>query len=144
MLDVEARESLLDIDAFADPFAYRMTVVRDDERKQVNVDLIETFNYLLGLRVSTRERIRGVYVLTGVNPHGEKVLILWRTIAETDNDQLDAWFKKQDYNSRDMEFDLIYVNGDNNIEILKRTDETWKVRLIEQDFHTLMFDVEDV
>ena len=144
MLDVEARESLLDIDAFADPFAYRMTVVRDDERKQVNVDLIETFNYLLGLRVSTRERIRGVYVLTGVNPHGEKVLILWRTIAETDNDQLDAWFKKQDYNSRDMEFDLIYVNGDNNIENLKRTDETWKVRLIEQDFHTLMFDVEDV
>ena len=33
-----------------------------------------------------------------------------------------------------MEFDLVYVNGDNNLENLKRPDETWKVRLIEEDF----------
>ena len=44
----------------------------------------------------------------------------------------------------DMEFDLIYVNGDNHLENLRRPDETWKVRLIEEDFKRLMFDVEDV
>ena len=40
----------------------------------------------------------------------------------------------------DFEFNLIYVNGDNNLENLRTPDETWKVRLIEEDFHRLMFD----
>ena len=52
--------------------------------------------------------------------------------------------QKREFNPRDTEFDLIYVNGDNNLENLKRTDETWKVRLIEENFKRLMFDVEDV
>lgn len=144
MLDVEAKGSLLDLSAFADPFGYKLSVVRDDERKNVSVDLVETFNYLLGLRVKTRERVRGVLEITGTNPEGEKIIILWRNVADKDNNALDDWFKKRGYNARDMEFDLIYVNGDNNIENLRRTDETWKVRLTEQAFHTLMFDVEDV
>jgi adenine-specific DNA-methyltransferase len=144
MLDLEARGSVLDLEAFADPFGYKLSVVRDDERRDVTVDLVETFNYLLGLRVKTRERVRDVLEITGTSPEGEKVLILWRNVADKDNDALDDWFKKRGYNARDMEFDLIYVNGDNNIENLRRTDETWKVNLTEEAFHTLMFDVEDV
>ena len=142
MLDVEAKGSVLDLSAFADPFGYKLSVVRDDERKAVSVDLVETFNYLLGLRVKTRERVRDVLEITGTSPDGERVLVLWRTIADKDNDALDDWFQKRGYNARDMEFDVIYVNGDNNIENLRRSDETWKVRLTEEAFHTLMFDVE--
>lgn len=41
---------------------------------------------------------------------------------------------------KDSEFDLIYVNGDNNVENLKAPDDTWKVRLIEEEFHSRMFD----
>jgi len=37
-----------------------------------------------------------------------------------------------------------YVNGDNNLENLRRGDQTWKVRLIEEEFGRLMFDVEEV
>jgi adenine-specific DNA-methyltransferase len=43
-----------------------------------------------------------------------------------------------------MEFDLVYVNGDNNLENLKKDEDTWKVRLIEEEFARLMFDVQDV
>ena len=71
-------------------------------------------------------------------------MILWRNTEETDNETLDEWFRKQAYNSRDREFDLIYVNGDNNLENLRRPDESWKVRLIEETFQTLMFDVQEV
>ncbi len=46
-------------------------------------------------------------MVTGLNPHGENVLVLWRNVAETGNDQLDEWFRKQDYNSRSLEFGLI-------------------------------------
>ncbi len=36
------------------------------------------------------------------------------------------------------------MNGDNNLENIRRPDETWKVRLIEEEFKRLMFDVEDI
>jgi len=142
MMDVEAHESLLPTKIFRHPFGHALSIVRDDERKAVAVDLVETFNYLLGLRVKTRERKRGVLEIVGKSPEGETVLVLWRDNDEVDNDALDDWFQKQGYNSRDLEFDLIYVNGDNNLENLRRTDETWKTRLIEEYFHKLMFDVE--
>jgi adenine-specific DNA-methyltransferase len=144
MLDVESRASLLNLARFEDPFNVTMTITRNDETKQVTVDLVETFNYLLGLRVKTTERVRGILEVTGISPDGERVLVLWRNVHQADNDALDQWFDKRGYRSRDMEFDAIYVNGDNNIPNLRRTDETWKVRLIEEAFHDLMFDVRDV
>ena len=35
-------------------------------------------------------------------------------------------------------------NGGNNLENLKAPDDTWKVRLIEEDFHRLMFEMEGI
>ncbi|MBB5021362.1 DNA methyltransferase [Desulfurispira natronophila] len=55
LLDVETRgsQSLLNIDAFADPTVYTLDVKKPgtDEYATRAVDLIETFNYLIGLRV---------------------------------------------------------------------------------------------
>lgn len=55
LLDVETRgsQSLLNIDAFADPCRYTLDVKKPgtDEYAIRAVDLIETFNYLIGLRV---------------------------------------------------------------------------------------------
>ena len=60
------------------------------------------------------------------------------------NDALDRWFEKQGYSTRDLEYGLVYVNGDNNLENLRRADQTWKVRLTEEEFQRVMFDLEDV
>jgi hypothetical protein len=148
MLDVESRgsASLLNIDRFEDPFNYQLDIATGTagETRPTVVDLVETFNYLLGLRVKTIDHIGGVRVVTGTNPQGERVLILWRKTREMDNDKLDDWFKKQGYNTKDQEYDVIYVNGDNNLENLRKADQTWKVRLLEEEFRRLMFDVQDV
>lgn len=93
-----------------------------------------------------------VRTVSGIAPDGRKTLVIWRYRPgsedpegiEQDNLVLDAWFKKQGYSSKDSEFDLIYVNGDNNLENLKTPEDTWKVRLIEEDFHRLMFEEERV
>jgi len=53
MLDIESEGSLLDIDAFTSPFDYKLKVTENNETKKRNVDLIETFNYLIGLTVNT-------------------------------------------------------------------------------------------
>ncbi|MBX3329036.1 MAG: site-specific DNA-methyltransferase [Nitrospira sp.] len=205
MLDVETRgsQSLLNIQAFKDPTAYKLKVKRSgsDETREVNVDLLETFNWLIGLTVhhiaapqkftaaferdsEKRLRLRGrlkpvvsvqssvvsvqkektresslkteplntencfwFRTVTGTTPDGRKTLVIWRKLTgnlEEDNLVLDEWFTKQGYSTKDYEFQLIYVNGDNNLENLKAPDDTWKVRLIEEDFHRLMFDTEGV
>jgi adenine-specific DNA-methyltransferase len=147
MLHVESNgsASLLNTGRFDDPFSYKLNIGNGSvgETRAVTVDLIETFNWLLGLRVKHVDAIRGFRVVHGTSPKGEKVLVIWRTTREKGNADLDDFFLKQGYNTRDMEFDVIYVNGDNNLENLKRPDETWKVRLIEEEFKRLMFDVRD-
>jgi len=53
-LDLEMGPHLLDLDAFRDPWGYTIDaqLAGDDEIRPQRVDLIETFNYLLGLRVT--------------------------------------------------------------------------------------------
>jgi adenine-specific DNA-methyltransferase len=184
LLDVETRgsQSLLNVAAFTDPTAYKLKVKRpgSDESCEVNVDLLETFNWLIGLTVQHlaapqtfsaeterdgegRLRLKGrlrpepdgrwwFRAVTGATPDGRKTLVIWRKRPggesaegiEQDNLILDEWFTRQGYSSKDSEFDLIYVNGDNNLENLKAPDDTWKVRLIEEDFFRLMFETEGV
>jgi adenine-specific DNA-methyltransferase len=144
MLNSESQQALLNIESFSHPFDYKLNIATGavGESKPTNVDLVETFNYLIGLQVKTMQTIRGYKVVTGLTPAGERALIIWRDLTEKSNADLEEFFRKQDYNPRDMEFDLIYINGDNNLENLRRPDETWKVRLIEDEFMRLMFDTE--
>jgi len=168
MLDTEAKgsPSLLDIDRFDDPFSYQLLIGTGSvgEMKPLTVDLVETFNWLLGLKVKHMDCIESFLIVEGTNPKDEKVLVIWRKIrdlAETDlkkiekqkekaNDALETFFRKQQYNTMDMEFDVIYVNGDNNLMNIPMAPEgeglepRYKVRLIEEEFKRLMFDVKDV
>ena len=179
MLDVETRgsQSLLDVQAFTDPTAYKLRVKQpgSDESREVNVDLLETFNWLIGLtvhRIAAPQTFKGVFkhdsedrlrmkggirqeedgpywfrTVTGVLPNGNKTLIIWRKLngnLEQDNLMLDEWFAKSGFLGEESEFDLIYTNGGNNLENLKAPNDLWKVRLIEEDFHRLMFDTEGV
>ena len=114
------------------------------ETQLVNVDLVETFNWHLGLTVRHIDVIQGVSVVKGTNPDGDRTLVLWRNLDETNNNVHGEWFRKQGCNTKDQEYDLICFNGDNNLENLRRGDQTWKVRLIEEQFGRLMFDVEDI
>ncbi len=55
MLDVETRgsQSILNIEAFANPTAYTLKIKKpgSDEQAIQSVDLIETFNFMIGLRI---------------------------------------------------------------------------------------------
>ncbi|MFK5953859.1 MAG: hypothetical protein QM498_12430, partial [Desulfobacterium sp.] len=75
----------------------------------------------------------------------ERVLIVWRNLTgnlEEDNLMLDEWFIKYRISARAFEYDTIYVNGSNNLPNLKKDDEKWKVRLIEEAFHKRMWETE--
>jgi len=145
-LDIEtkASDSILNIDRFSDPFKYTLKIRKDNELKDQNIDLVETFNYLIGLYVKQTETIRGFKVVRGKLRTGEKTLVIWRNTKDKSNEDLDEFFKKQKYNTLDFEFDLIFVNGDNNLENLKVAEDKWKVRLIEEEFKKRMFEQAEI
>lgn len=118
MLDVESRgsASLLNVDAFSDPTGYVLRAKRSgsDESRDVCVDLLETFNWLLGLRVEhieapqrftatfdrdaegrlrlagggLRSDSRGPYwfrSVVGTTPEDGRTLVIWRTCPGGDS-----------------------------------------------------------
>lgn len=142
-LDVETADSpsLLNVQQFEDPFNYKLNIGSGSvgATKATKVDLVETFNYLIGLTVKTIDVIKGVKLVTGTNPQGDSVLVVWRKVKDIDNTALESFLEKQGYNPRDTEFDHIYVNGDHTLE-----DPQSKVKMTEIEFKRLMFDVSDV
>ena len=71
------------------------------------------------------------------------MLIVWRTLTgdtEQDNAVLNAFLQREDVNALDGEYDVIYVNGSNNVPNLRKDADTWKVRLIEEDFSARMWE----
>lgn len=110
MLEVETRESqsLLNTRQFVDPTQYKLNVrsAGGDETRPVNVDLLETFNYLLGLTIEhiavpiyfDAELSQGEYgrwqakvkrsesgkwwfrTVYGTNLSGQQVLVVWRNL----------------------------------------------------------------
>ena len=149
MLDLETSgsQSLLNVSAFTDPWNYTLEIASGSagETKTTKVDLVETFNWLLGLTVLAQgggpdKKSGGVQWVEGTNPEGDKVLVLWRNTTEVDADALNDWCKKQKISVLDGEFGLIYVNGDHHLENLRREDQTWKVRLTDEEFPKLMWE----
>lgn len=170
MLDIEARGSLLNVEAFTNPFDYKLRITEHNATHKKVVDVVETFNYLIGLTVINEGAVNyfravdaakpdyegavdlvrdanGEYafrLIEGKLPDGRKALVIWRTMG-TDlvrtNAALDAYFRKNRINPRESsEYDVIYVNGDNNLLNLRTDDEHWKVVRTETAFNDKMWE----
>ena len=127
MLDMETRDSIFNLEMFEKPFDYELIITRNNEPKRQKIDLVETFNYLIGLYVEKMSFIDGIMMIQGTTRKGESILVLWRNMDAINNETLNKWFKKY---AKDIMFDQLYVNGDNNLE---------SAILIEQVFHSLIF-----
>lgn len=150
MLDMESRDSLLSSDDFRKPFDYRLNIATDSAgayTPQV-IDLVETFNYLLGLRVASVEdrRYDKGYVFIEGHLDGERVLLLWRDCERWDYQSLPQLLRKKQINPQDNEFAEIYINGDHTLPTVWQDNDaeggmarTLKIRSIEAEFLRLMF-----
>lgn len=169
MVDMESRGSLLDVEAFSNPFAYTLKITEKNECKERSIDLCETFNYLIGLTVNSQSAISyylskpaenpayegavdlvsdisGQYAfrqIEGTLPDGRRALVIWRTVTEdviASNAALDAYFTRYRKNTQDRKYDVIFVNGDSNLENLRRSNEGWIVQMTEIEFKKRMFE----
>lgn len=153
MLDIESRGSLLSVDQFKKPFDCKLKVTVDSAGayEERTIDLVETFNYLIGLRVRHIDMQMGIgfVAVEGFLPTGEKALVLWRDAEKLDYEKLNRVCEKLTINPADSEFDVVYINGDHNIPAVFTSTEaeggitkTLKIRQIEPEFMSRMFNTE--
>ena len=140
-LDVESAgsASLLDVAQFRDPFGYQLQIATSSagETKATTVDLVETFNWLLGLQVQHIDSQRGFLTVTGEQRGGGRTLIIWRTLSDdpkADNLALEKYLARLEINPADTKYAFIYVNGSHTL-----ADPHNKIHLIEEVFQRRMF-----
>ncbi len=167
MLDAEAEGSscLLNIDKLDKPFDYKMSITRNLESREQSVDLVETFNYLIGLTVARSHALTafdaefttGEYgavsavlkngstykfkSVEGTLPNGDKALVIWREMTGNtvkDNAVLDAYFRQTFTDARS--YKKIFVNCDNNLQNLRTENENWRVILIDEEMKKRIFE----
>jgi adenine-specific DNA-methyltransferase len=123
VLDVETRDSptRLTVDKFKTPFDYKIKTLQGREEKTEPVDLVETFNYLLGIKVKKIRQYENeqtkyimVYGEKGEEPACTKVLIIWRNYDETILEKEKPFIEQKiipQFNP-----DTIYINVDSLIK----------------------------
>lgn len=131
MLDYETQESLLNIEKFKTPFDYEIEL-ENENKDMAKVDLVETFNYLMGinvekLRVYNHQNRKYKIVIGKLNE--QKVLVIWRNVVDLDMEE-DKRFIEEEIIGENK-FDKIYINCDNYVE---------GSLLIEEQFYKLMFE----
>lgn len=148
LLDVESKGSLLNSDDFTHPFDYCLNIATDSAGAyaKTNIDLVETFNYLLGLRVQhiTDEREKRGYVMVeGALPNGDRCLIVWRDGEKMGYAEVAQFFNAQNINPNSYQYDVVYLNGDHDMASLWQnedgTESRLSLRAIEPEFLRLMF-----
>lgn len=140
MLEFETRGSgtLLNVEKLAAPFAYRLEIRDGGEAREKAVDLPETFNWLLGLKVSSRRALdrdgRRYLVIRGTtNPKGEggerEIAVLWRDVTGWKAADFKAereWVKAEKLTAGATE---VFLNDDHAIEGARVLDPVFKERM---------------
>ena len=119
MLELESRGSIINTNDFRKPFDYQLKIAVDSSGAFApqKIDLVETFNYLIGLRViqQNRQLEKGYLYEEGTLPNGDLALILWRDCDKVGDEDLNKLLEKLDVHPGNTEYQVIYVNGDHAV-----------------------------
>jgi len=140
MLDFETRDSptLLTQEAFDKPFGYTLKIQRGHESpKDQEVDLVETFHYLIGMHLHRLERHehqgRSYIVSRGEvrTDHGvEKTVVIWRDTDDLDLEREADWANSELITEP---VDRVYVNGASHVDGAQPLEITFR-ELMEPGF----------
>ncbi len=127
--ETEGSPSLLALKQFSNPFEYKLKIISGDKAEEiVSVDLVETFNYLIGLKINkyrylTDNGRKYVFVLGERN--FKKVTIVWRSTVDI-NLEGDKEIISKIIN--DFKPEEIYINGDSLVKDYKPIESEFKSR----------------
>ena len=127
----ETRESptFLNVAKLQNPFSYQLDIVKDMQTQTQAVDVPETFNYLLGISVKTRQCLKDgerCYLVYKGTVGQKTVVIIWRETEgwKEQNWERDYCFIQEQELTKDT--DEVYVNTDSIVQEAKSLDLLFK------------------
>ena len=131
MLDSDTRESptLLNISKLENPFSYQLEIVKDMQKQKQDIDLPETFNYLLGLSVQTRRCLHDKdrsYLFYRGTVRQKTVVVIWRETAGWEQEDWERDYNFIQENKLIEGAAEVYVNTDSNVPDAKSLDPLFK------------------
>ena len=136
-LEFETRDSqtLVNTEVMANPWDYKLKVYDGfTYDTQQAVDLVETFNYLIGLHMHkciTKE-INGqrYQFVCGRNNSNKQILVIWRSVKDWDLSAFEADGKALREELKSWTYDVLYINGQAHIENYQPVEEIFKNKMV--------------
>lgn len=132
--DTKESQTLLNISNLENPFSYQLKILRDMQTQKQDIDLPETFNYLLGLSVQKRQCLHddGRRYLVYKGTVGQKtVVIIWRENAEWDQENYERDYNFIQENELTEGANEVYVNTNSIVPNVKPLDPLFKRLMFE-------------
>ena len=130
MLDYETQDSptRIMIDQFQAPFDYKLKLNRTGDKDEFTpVDLVETFNYLLGLHVEKLRTLKDserIYRAVFGKKKDDNIVIIWRNTKDLDLVEDKQFIEKTILLGHSP--DQIFVNGDSYVKNAKAIEPEFK------------------
>ena len=136
ILESDTKESptFLNISELKNPFSYQLKIVKDMQTQKQDIDLPETFNYLLGLSVQTRQCLkngdRRYLVYKGTI--GQKTfVIIWRKTEGWEQQDFERDYSFIQKNKLTDDANEVYINTDSIVPDAKPIDPLFKRLMFE-------------
>jgi len=125
--ETEGSPSLLNLRHFESPFEYKLKIISNSKGEEiVNVDLIETFNYLVGLKIDRYKFLKEngrKYVFVFGERNNRRTAIVWRSFK---NINLEKDREIIDKELASFNPDEIFINGDSFVKGYKPIESEFK------------------
>jgi len=135
VMDMQSQQNWMHTDWMANPFDVKMQITRGNEKTEQTIDVVETFNYLIGLNVEKLQWPEaGMQVVTGVTRKGKRTMVIWRNTTLITDEQVKKFLDSVDCKP----FKQVYLNGETTLGIildgkLKQTETEFEYRMFAQD-----------
>lgn len=135
VMDMQSKQNWMHTDWMANPFDVKMQITRGNEKTEQTIDVVETFNYLIGLNVEKLQWPEaGMQVVIGVTRKGKRTMVIWRNTTLITDEQVKKYLDSVDCKP----FKQIYLNGETTLGIildgkLRQTETEFEYRMFAQD-----------
>ncbi len=128
-------QALVNTTAMQDPWNYTLKVwdgfTYDTEQV---VDLVETFNYLIGLHMQKcfTKQINGIkyQFIHGHNNANKKIVVVWRNVKDWTLDDYRADGEALNAELKEVARDLLYINDQANVDNYQPIEEVFKNKML--------------
>ncbi len=131
ILESDTKESptFLNISELKNPFNYQLKIVKDMQTQKQDIDLPETFNYLIGLSVKTRQCLKDEdrrYLVYKGTVGQKTVVIIWRETAGWEQEDWERDYSFIRKNKLTADASEVYINTDSIVPDVKPIDPLFK------------------